>query len=197
MTQPPDKRLLTEANAAATYATPAAVNAFTARYEPAGALASTLDRRLVNTTVLTALTSGTLRLNALYLTAGTVVTSLTFMAGTAGTGVTGRWFALYSGAGNKLRVTADDATTWATGATLTLPLASTYTAPTDGIYYAAICEVATTTCTALRGVSGNSNTMGLPPVLAANGSAGLTTASTAPTSTTMTAVSWLSYAYAK
>ncbi|WP_028275223.1 BNR repeat-containing protein [Arthrobacter sp. I3] len=174
----------------------AQMNAIANRYEPAGAIASTLDRRIISSTVLSPLTSGTLRLNALWLPKGTVVTSLTFLCGTGATTLTGRWFALYDGAGNKLRVTADDTTGWAAGVALTLNLSSAYTVPADGTYYAAICEVATA-CTSLRGVTGNSNAMSLPPALAANGAAGLTTASTAPTSTALTGVAWLAYAYAK
>lgn len=171
-----------------------AMNAFAARFEPAGAIASTLDRRMIANGAISALTSGTVRLNSVWLTKGAVVSSLSFLCGTSAVTLTGRWFALYDGTGKKLRTTADDTSAWAAGSVLTLPLTSTYTVPADGIYYAAICEVAGT-CTQLRGVTGNSNAMALPPVLAANGTASLTTASTAPATTTLTGVSWLAYAY--
>ena len=165
------------------------------RYEPAAALASTMDRRMIANGVISALTSGQLRLNAIWLAKGTVVTSLSFLAGASATTLTNRWFALYDGTGKKLRVTADDTTNWVGGNVLTLNLSTPYTVPADGIYYAGVCETAAT-CTQLRGVTGNSNAMGLPPVLAANsGSTGLTTASTAPNTTALTAVSWLAYAY--
>lgn len=171
-----------------------AMNTFAARYEPSGVVASTLDRRMIANGAISALTSGTLRLNAAWLPKGTVVTSVSFLCGTSAVTLTGRWFALYDAAGKKLRTTADDTSSWGAGTVLTLPLTSSYTIPADGIYYLGICEVAGTG-TQLRGVTGNSNAMGLPPVLAANGAGSLTTASTAPATTALTPVSWLAYAY--
>lgn len=181
--------------AAAGVATVERVNAIGMRYEPAAAIGSTMDRRMIANGPISALTSGTLRLNAIWLPKNAMVSSLSFLAGASATGTPNRWFALYSGAGRLLRVSADDTASWAAGSVRTLPLTSSYKVPEDGIYYAAICETADT-CTQLRGVTGNSNALGLPPTLAANGTSGLTRAATAPASTSLTAVSWLAYAYA-
>jgi hypothetical protein len=136
-----------------------ALDAAALRTAPNGALAVTLDRRLITGTVVPALTSGTLRLSAVWLSKGTVVTNLTYLCGTAATSLTNRWFALFDGSRNLLRTTADNTATWNAGSILTLPLSSAYTVAADGLYYVGICEVATTP-TAPRGIA---STTGAPP----------------------------------
>ena len=166
----------------------------TRRLEPTASVASTMDRRYIQNANITALTSGTLRLNAVWLPKNTVVSTIAFTAGASATNATNRWYALYDGAGNKLAVTADDATGFAAGITKVLALTAPYRTDKEGVYYLGICETADA-CTQLRGTTGNSSVFGIPPILAANGTAGLTTASTAPATTALTAVTWLAYGY--
>jgi len=165
------------------------------QYAPAGALATTMDRRTVGGSSIAVVPSGTMRMTAIWLAKGTVVTSLTYLAGTVGVSVTNRWFALYDLSKNLLRTTADNAAAWAAGTTLTLPLSSAYTIPSDGLYYIGICEVATTT-TALRGIVVSGNAVGISPPLNGDGSTGLTNAASTPTPGPAITVSGnLPYAY--
>ena len=173
----------------------AQLDAAATRYSPAGALATTMDRRTVASAALPALTSGTLRLSAVWLPKGTVVTSATYVAGTAATSLTNRWFSLFDASRNLLKTTADNTASWSAGAALTIPFASTYTVPSDGLYYVGICEVATTP-TALRGMGGSSNTLGLAPILNGDSSTGLTNAASTPaTAAAITASGSLPFAY--
>jgi len=149
------------------------------QYAPTGALATTMDRRTVAGSSIPVVASGTMRMTAIWLAKGTVVTSVTYLAGATAAGLTNRWFALFDLAKNLLRTTSDNTATWAAGATLTLPLASTYTVPADGLYYIGICEVATTT-TALRGIGASSNSIGISPPLNGDGPTGLTNAASTP-----------------
>lgn len=150
------------------------------RYAPSAALAVTLDRRLVTGTVVPALTSGTLRMTAIWLAKGTVVTNLTYLAGTAATSLTNRWYAFFDAARNLLRTTADNTSAFNGGSSLTLPLSSSYTVPADGIYYVGICEVATTP-TALRGIASTTGAaIALPPILNGDSTASLTNAASTP-----------------
>ncbi len=167
------------------------------RHAPAGALAVTMDRRLITGTVVPALTSGTLRLTAVWLPKGATVTSLTYLCGTAATALTNRWFALFDGSRNLLRTTADNTATWNAGSALTIPLSSTYAVPTDGLYYVGICEVATTP-TALRGIASSTGAgIAIAPILNGDSSAALTNAASTPaTAGTITASGNLPFAYA-
>ena len=167
-----------------------------ARYAPTGALATTMDRRVVSGSSITALTSGTMRLSAVWLPKGAVVSSITYLSGAVPVGLTNRWFALLDGSRNLLRTTADNTAAWSAGATLTLNLSSTYTVPADGLYYLGFCEVATTV-TALRGLASSSNSATIAPVLNGDGAASLTNAASTPaTSPAITAQGGIPFAYA-
>lgn len=167
--------LLTSDNA------PRAATPVQLQYAPTGALAQTMDRRTLGTSSLAALTSGTMLMTAAWLPAGAVVTSATFVSGGSGAaGLTNRWFALFDLSRNLIRATADNTAVWNPGTPLTIPFATTYTVPTDGLYYVGICEVATTPTT-LRGIPTSPNTIGLAPILNGTGSTGLTTAASTPT----------------
>jgi hypothetical protein len=104
--------------------------------------------RLQTTSNLTALTSGVMTSVAIPLQAGDVVTNLTFVSGATAAGTpTAWWFALYDTSSTPalLRQTADQTTTaWAANTVKTVALATTYTVPTTGVYYAAVMVTATT-----------------------------------------------------
>lgn len=126
---------------------------------PAGLLRANLRRSECGGN-LSALTTQVMTSVALYLEAGEVVTSLTFCsATTAANTPTNWWFALYSTAATPalLAQTADQTNTaWAANTAKTVALATPYTAPTSGVYYAAIMVKATTPPT-LLGASLNAN----------------------------------------
>lgn len=165
------------------------------RYAPAGAIAQTLDRRLLANAGVTAFASGTLYLSAVWLEEGQLVTGASFYAATAPTTLTGRWYALYSPARAKLVVTADDATAFAADTEHPLPFASTYLAPAAGLYYVGYCEVAATV-TALRGYANRAISNVLPPATFGASTAALTNAASAPaTAAALSATSFEPYAY--
>lgn len=174
----------------------AALDASALRTAPANALAVTMDRRYITSTVVPALTSGTLRLTAVWLPAGTVVTNLIYLCGTAATSLTNRWFALFDGSRNLLRATADNTATWNAGSTLSLALSSTYTVTTAGLFYMGICEVATTP-TALRGIASSTGAgVNLAPILNGDSTASLTNAASTPsTAAAITANGNIPFAY--
>lgn len=149
------------------------------RFSPTGTLATTCDRRSVAAASITALTSGTLRLTAVWLPKGTVVTNLTYLSGAVPVGLTNRWFSLFDSSRNLLGKTADNAAAWSAGATLTLPLTTPYTTLADGLFYVGFCEVASTV-TALRGLGGSSNAMAIVPILNGDSTAALTNAASTP-----------------
>lgn len=84
----------------------------------------------------------------LFLTAGDVVTNLTFHSGQTAAGTpTNWWFALYSDAATPALIaqSADQLTTaWAAFTAKTLALSAAYTVPKTGVYWAAIHAKATT-----------------------------------------------------
>ena len=161
---------------------------------PTGALAETVNRALAgsNSSVLS---SGRMQMIALPLTAGTVVTTATFLAATTGAGTpTAQWFALYDSARVLLGQTADDTSTaWAANNTKTLTFAAPITTTYTGMHYLAICVAAATPPT-LFSYGGAAITNGLTPVLAGFADTGLTT--TAPaTAAAITAAAAVPYAY--
>jgi hypothetical protein len=124
----------------------------------------------------------------IFLAGGDVVTNISAVSGaTAANTPTNYWFALYSTAGTPalLAQTADQLTAaWAANTVKTLPLASAYTVPADGIYHVGIMVKATAAPSLL-------GTVAAPPIgpgerqLALNsGGTGLT--GTAPATITST-----------
>jgi len=164
---------------------------------PASALSETYPRGGAVTSAVAAATSGRLMLYAIPLTAGQVVSTITFVSqSTALSGGTNQWFALYSAARAKLAVTGDDgATAWAATTPKSLTLTSAYTVPTTGLYYVGICVVASTPPT-LSGVANGSWMTGLAPITAGGSTTGLTNPASAPsTAAAITATSGQAYAY--
>jgi hypothetical protein len=145
---------------------------------PAAALAETFPRWMGRTDNMT-ITSGTLYLFAVALTAGVPVGHLTFFAGSrSGAGLTNWWFGLYDRARVQLAVTADQLTAaWASGQSKNLAIARVAgrAAPTfiptyTGLHYIGIV-VAGTTPPSLVSWSGNSALNGQAPILAGRSSA--------------------------
>lgn len=145
---------------------------------PAGTLAQTFDRSLatVNSTIGA---SGTLFLQAIYLTAGTLVSNITIVSGTtAAATTTNMFFALYDGNRNLLAQSANQgAYTWPANTARTLAMTTPYRVPVSGVYYIGVLQVATTIATLVGGVAkSNAAIANLAPILHGNSSTGLTTA---------------------
>jgi hypothetical protein len=100
-----------------------------------------------------ALTTQVMTSMPIYLSAGDVVTNLSFVSGATAAGTpTNWWFGLYSTAATPALIaqTADQTSTaWAAFTTKTVALTTAYTVPTTGIYWAAIHVKATTVPTLL------------------------------------------------
>lgn len=150
-------------------------------FMPTGALAESVPRWLP-ATVATAMTSGTLRLQAIAIAKGVSITNISFMSGTTAlAGGSNQWFALFDNTRTKLGVTSDDTSTaWAASTVKTLaitggPFVATYT----GLYFLGIVVVATTMPT-LFTYTGNLAGIGLTPVLAGTSSTGLTNPASCP-----------------
>lgn len=145
---------------------------------PSGALAETISAPLC-TTDGSVLSTGRMSLVGIYLYAGTVVTSATFLSGGTplGTG-THQWFALYSSALALLKQTSNDTNAaWAANTKKTLNFTSTYTVTTTGFYYLGINVTASTVPT-LRTWAMSSGVSTQTPLLTGFSTSSLTT--TAP-----------------
>jgi hypothetical protein len=164
---------------------------------PAAALADTFPRDEMISNAITLIGSGFLTFTPIYLTAGQIVTNITFFSGaTALATGTNQWFCLYSKARAKLGVTSDDTSTaWATNVPKTLALSAPYTAPTSDVYLLGIMVNATTP----PSLSGKLtlNTAFVPaPVLNGTSTSALTNPASAPgTAAALTARTGTPYAY--
>ena len=165
---------------------------------PTGAHSSTF-KRMYPITDTGALTTSRTVYASVYLVAGMVVTSATFVSGTTAAGVpTNQFFSLYSSARVKLAVTADDATTaWAANTAKTLTFATPYTVVTTGIHYLGVSVVATTPNSLAGLVCTNAATFGIAPVVAGyDATTATTTPASAPaTAVALTASAFIPYAY--
>jgi hypothetical protein len=144
-----------------------------------GPIAETVPRMMVEEISSSALTSGTLRLQAIFLRAGQKVTNISFMSGSTGaTSPTHWWFALYDAARNLKASTSDQTSTaWAANTLKTVALSSPYTVPTTGLYYVGICMVASTATTLKQRTAKTSTVVaGTAPILNGTSSTGITTA---------------------
>jgi hypothetical protein len=83
------------------------------------------------------------------LRAGDVVTNVSVAVVTAGSSVTLSKVGLYSTAGTRLALSADQGTNWQTAGLYTCAMATPYTVLTDGEYYAALVSKASVTLPAL------------------------------------------------
>lgn len=168
---------------------------------PAAALFETFPRIFCSSAGLT-ITAQTLRLVAIQLPAGVMISSITFLAGNQAI-VTGahQIFGLYddnagssSGTGlSLLRGTSDDTSTaWSANAIKTLALTAPYTTTRPGFYYLGILVDAATT-PSLTAVSGNQQASGLAPILTGNSTTSVT--ALPAVAGALTANSTLPYAY--
>jgi hypothetical protein len=147
------------------------------------------------------LSSGRESVVLVWLNAGQVVTSITFMSGTqALVAGTNQWFSLRTSARVLLKTTADDTNTaWTSNTLKTLTLSGgTYTVLTSGFYYVGIMVAAGTPPSLISSNSANGSAVGIVPILTGNDATntGLTTPATAPaTSAAYTISGNLPYAY--
>ena len=151
----------------------------TANSGPANTIAETFDRNLANTNS-TIGAGGTLFLQAIYLTAGQLVSNITMVsATTAAATTTNLFFALYSGASSPalLAQSANQgAYTWTANTSKTLAMSTPYRVPTSGIYYVGVMQAATTVATLVGAAAqNNAATATLAPILHGNSTTGLTT----------------------
>jgi hypothetical protein len=120
-----------------------------------------------------ALTTAVMTSAAIYLAEGDVVSTLTFVsAGTAADTPTHQWAALYSPSGALLSQSTDKTTAaWAADTAKAFDLAAAQTITKSGLYYAALCVVATTAVPSLVGC------VGAKPVLTGEANLGQTSGS--------------------
>ena len=144
-----------------------------------GVIAETIPRAIcpeVNTVAPTA--SGTLFMQAIYLTAGQLVSNISISsATTAANTPTNYFFALYSGARALLAVSANQTTTaWAANTYKTLAMTTPYRVPTSGLYYIGIMMTATAVITTKGGTAKTGGQLASTvPILHGISSTGLTT----------------------
>ncbi|MGW4406522.1 hypothetical protein ACWEJ6_21010 [Nonomuraea sp. NPDC004702] len=129
---------------------------------------------------LAALSTGVMTAVPLYLSAGDLITNLTFVSGaTAAATPTAWWFALYSTASTPALIaqTADQTSTaWAADTAKTLALSSAYRVVTSGIYWAAINVTAGTPPTLVGAVGAKPVLTGETNLAVTSGSSLTTTA---------------------
>jgi hypothetical protein len=183
---------------------------YTADHVVADALAptnsyETYSRLGAYMSVATAPASGTLYLSAVYIPAGVVVASITYVcANQAAVSPTHWWYGLYDSSRVQLAVTADQTTTaystfnWHTLAIATIAsgASSTFTTTYSGLHYIGFLMTAATVAVNFGGVVGGSPS-GIAPILAGTSSTGLTTPPGFPTTAAaITAdANWQPYAY--
>lgn len=159
--------------------TPVMPNDYLFATSPLGTLSETIPRILCPEVSLSALTSGTLYLVAIFLKAGQIINNISFFSSSTAAGTpTNGFFALYDVNRNLLAETANFTTeTWTSNTIKTKSLTSSYKVPSTGLYYVGIMITATTMPT-LKGLTGKSGTQlaAIAPVLHGNSTAGLTTA---------------------
>lgn len=144
-----------------------------------GSKAETFDRNYLAEVNVAALSTGRLTLQAIWLTAGMVITSISFASATTALGTgTNQLFGLFDVNRNLLAVTNNDTSTaWAANTVKTLNLTAQYTVPYTGFYYIGVMVAATTVPT-LKGHTAftASQLHGAAPIIGGTSSTGLTTA---------------------
>ncbi len=120
-----------------------------------GTKGETMNRNMCPEVNTTAGTTGQVRLQAVWLPAGAVVSNISFCSATTAAGTPTHYvFGLYDIAGNLLATTADQTSTaWAATTLKTLAVTAPYTIPTTGLYYLMFSMVATTVATLKGGTA--------------------------------------------
>lgn len=148
-------------------------------YGTTGSLAETLDRNYLTEVNTSALSSGRLQLQAIWLTAGMRISSISFCSATTALATgTNQLFGLFDVNRNLLATTNNDTSTaWAANSIKTLSLTSAYVVPSTGLYYLGIMIAATTVPT-LKGSTALTATQlhATTPIICGTSTTGLTTA---------------------
>lgn len=120
-----------------------------------GNLGETIDRNLCPEVNTTFATTGQIYCQAVWLTAGSTVSNISFHSATTAAGTPTHYvFALYNLNRNLLATTADQTSTaWAANTLKTIAVTSPYLVPTTGLYYLMISVVATTVPTLKGGTA--------------------------------------------
>lgn len=120
-----------------------------------GSLAETMDRVYCPEVNTTFGTTGQIFLQAIWLTAGTTVTNISFHSATTAAGTPTHYvFALYDSGRNLLASSADQTSTaWAANTLKTLAMGTPYLVPSTGSHYVGISVVATTVPTLKGGTA--------------------------------------------
>lgn len=147
---------------------------------PTGAKGQTYSRR--QATSIQTITSGRMVMSVCPISAGSVVTSVTFYSSTTALSTPSHgWGALYTPAGDLLAQSANDTgITWAANSAKTFTLTAPQAITADGWYYLAVMVAATTppTLVAMNPANAGVVVASLAPVLGGSYNTGLTT--TAP-----------------
>lgn len=141
-----------------------------------GTLAETNPREVCIENNSSAISTGQLRLEGIYLYAGTVINSISFFSATTAAGTpTNQIFAIYNKVYQLQAQTANNTTTaWAANTIKTLALTAAWTVPVTDFYYLGIMVTATTVPT-LKSASRGSALSAFFPHLGGNSTSGLTT----------------------
>lgn len=147
-------------------------------YGISGCVAETINRMICTETNTAALTSGTLRMDAIYLKAGNLVSSISYFSATTAAGTpTNGFFALYDSNRGLLAQSANFTTeAWAANTIKTKAMTTAYRVPVSGLYYVGIMITATTVPT-LKGNTAKTGGQlaGTALILHGNSTTGLTT----------------------
>lgn len=166
---------------------------------PASAIAETMQRGLISSITLAALTSAQLFMVAVPLVKGQVVNSITWLSGsTAGNTLANQWAALFSSARVQRAISADDTSNaWGANATKTFTMGTPYTIPTSGLYYLGLLVKATVAVPTLAGVLvPNTTALNIAPIICGNADAGLTNPASCPaTAGAITVAATMPFAY--
>ena len=164
---------------------------------PTGAIAESFDRALISSSAN--LITGQMRLVAIDLPSGVVITSITFVSGATALALGTSphfWVALYSSAlAAPLRQSTDNtAAVWGANTALTTTLSSTFTTTYSGLHYIGVmCAQTGGTIPNVVISTGSATANTIAPIRSSTAGSGL--AATAPTSPTPTAVGGVVWGY--
>lgn len=167
--------------------------------KPAAALAENFNRNVATSDQTAAIASGTLKLAAIPLPSGLLVSSVTFVAGnTAGASLTHQWFAMFDSSRVMLGVTGDDTSTgWSANAAKTLTLGAAFRTTYSGLHYVGIMVSHTGTIPSLLCQAAAQNgIVSLVPIIAGTSNTSQSTPQALPfTATALTSSNLNPYCY--
>lgn len=167
------------------------------RLAPTDTIAETMPRSNTPLANTAALTSGTVRLDAIQLQEGDVVTSISYLSATTALDTaTVQLFGLYDKNLARLAQSADaTSAAWAANTVKTLTMATPYTVLTDDYYYLAILVAASTVPTLAAITYNNAIASSTAPILSATSDTSAT--ALAATAAALTGIATRAYAYVK